>query len=516
MSDAIIASSLTVPDHPLLHGFAFSGVDFIVGDDGARAVGGVSPGSDGAYVSVTPMANGRTTIGTDGAGYAKLFFYQSDSNWVAGRSLIATAEYAASNDWPLEADDVELAALELRSGMISQQLISDRTVFKQIRLLSPMEEIVITNAREAHIRKRASEHVGDYATALGAGVSLLVGRMATLLNAKVPLVSDLSGGRDSRVILAALRYASGGKRTLSTVRFRSNPRRSEDYAVARKIARLNNFPLNGAPLANPTKRAPREAFDLWRTHDLGVYHPIYPAVQFGGEVALSGASGGAHRSVYRGANLAESLHSLKTALVPPRVMASLVERAHAAVAEAGEGADAQLAHFRLFRNRIHGGRNSLRDISIAPLAAQSLVRASNALGERGVRRAQFYADIMLNLAPDLARLKYDSPEKDWDPGHFRDASMVVMDDELNGGNVYGSLTRRRELGPNPDENVIAPYLDAFVEARHPVRESGILSESTIEKAENALSEASDRYFAHAADAAPVSHVLLVNEVLKLA
>src|SRR5699024_2014900 len=219
-------------------------------------------------------------------------------------------------------------------------------------------------------------------------------------------------------------------------------------------------------------RTPQDAYNAWWANDLGVYHPVYPDIHFGGEIALSGAAGGAHRAVYTGRNLRESMLALKAPDLPMDAMQIIINRAQRSVDAEQTSADDQLTHFRLFRNRIHGGRNSLRGISIAPLAARSLVRASNMLNSAEMERAQFYADLMFNLAPDLARHPYDEVQKNWSKIHRSSLTIVPLGATSSGGQVYGGELQTNERPINPESDYIEPFRSAFGAARQDALDSG--------------------------------------------
>lgn len=487
----------------------------MIGEEGAKQYGSVHPGHDGAYATLTSQQDGTVIVGTDDAGYGKVYLYTQGNRWAIGTSLIELAHYVKSNNWGLSRNHTQLLSLKMRPGMIAQQLTSSDTVFSEIELVPPSHEIVITSDSGISMRKRASKRAESYEAQLSIALSELVGRTKTLLSSGTPLVSDLSGGRDSRVILAAIRYALGGTPAPHNIRFRSNRRQKADFTTAQNLATQSGIRLNGPVRANALRRDPIDAFNTWRRNDLGVYHPVYPDIHYGGEIALSGAAGGAHRTVYRGETLEESMSALASPSVNPDVMRKIVEQAEKSVRTEGASVDSQLTHFRLFRNRIHGGRNSLRGVSIAPLAARALAVASNELESPAMKRAQFYADIMFNLAPDLARQPYDEPHKNWNHTHYQNLTIVPLDSTSDGGQVYGTDDIYSPDSITMEADYIAPFVDAFETSQEDAQNSGLASPDEVKRGRIALADATPTAFKHAVDAIPVSHVILAREVLRL-
>lgn len=516
MTEYIVATSEADSLAAQFYGHALIGLDLVLGAQGMERYGTpIPPGHDGAYVTAAQNGQGETIIGTDGAGYAKLFLYEAKGNWAVGRSLQHLADYVSSQRWTLGIDETALGSLRLQPGLIAQQLISSQTLYREVRMLSPREEVCVDSNRSMRVYRREVERAERYAEALDSGLTELVGRLATLMKSEIQVVSDITGGRDSRTVLAALLYAAPGRSIAPNIRFRSNARKSRDYEVAQSLAKISNFAINAKPQLAPTYRSAEDAFDLWKVHDLGVYYPVYPAAKIESEIALSGAAGGAHRGVYKGDSLADSLGALGTQGVGSRLMSSIVERARYDANAEEPGSDEQLAHFRLFRNRIHGGRNPLRGYSLAPLASQALNRASSVLNHADLQSAQFYADVMFNLDPQLARHPYDEVGKAWGEEHRSRVTIVEMRSARFAGTVFGEKdTEVGELTPKTNDYV-QPYREAVAAASREVIESGLISKSYAEKAVNSFGPASKMGFGHALDALPVHHVIQVAKALEL-
>lgn len=528
MRNSILASSVSPLPEPRLEGYAILGSDFVIGDAGQSLYGHVPTGGDGAYISVQTSSAGHVRIGTDDAGYRRLYMYRHDSHWAVGTSLIEVAEHAAGLKWPLSIDAAQIQSFMLgrwhrkphllTPGMISQQATSRKTAFKEIFLLLPDEEVVASPAtpNEARIERRPREKTPDtYGVALQEGVNELVGRMRTLLSSQVPLRSDITGGRDSRVILAALtRAKSSGINLGERVLFRSGEHVEADWRIVEPLARKYHLEVNRRIPGLIQRVDPDAGYAEWRRYDLGGYAPVYPVVNYDLAVSLTGAAGGAHRSVYRNKPLKSNVVEQSHRFLESATLNEIARSAKETVDHAGYALDDNLAHFRLFRNRFHGGRNALRSLSVAPLSSTKLQGASNLMSAAHLGRAQFFADVMFNLHPGLAAEPYDSPSKEWDERHVAELTTICINDSQEGA-VYGAIEQKGLKWSGRDRNALDPYREAFDAIAGDVISSGLLPSEYVYGAGFELHNVGAGRFDHAIDGAPASTVLLAGEALNL-
>lgn len=241
-----------------LQGYAFIGPDLIIGAQGQQEYGSVPTGGDGAYVSVMNETTRHARIGTDAAGYARLFIYEHGTHWAVGTSLIELGEYAHAQGWQLSVDTLELKIpllarriikpSLLAPRMMSQQMMSRSTGFKEISLLLPDEEVVVKGARNPSVNITRRETVppnGTYGELLETALDEMTGRLRTLIHSDVPVVADITGGRDSRTVLAGLMAANDtGDPIGSVVRFRSSEGVERDWKVVEPLARKYQLDVN--------------------------------------------------------------------------------------------------------------------------------------------------------------------------------------------------------------------------------------------------------------------------------
>lgn len=512
-----------------LQGYAFIGPDLIIGAQGQQEYGIVPTGGDGAYVSVMNETTGTARIGTDAAGYARLFIYEHGPYWAVGTSLIELGEYVHAQGWQLSVDTLELKIpllarriikpSLLAPRMMSQQLMSRSTGFKEISLLLPDEEVIVTGARNPSVKITRRETVcpdGTYAEVLETALDEMTGRLRTLIRSDLPVVADISGGRDSRTVLAGLMAANDtGDPIGSAVRFRSSEGVERDWNIVEPLARKYQLDVNRLPTESPVRVPPAQGYKVWRRHDLGVYFPLYPYSHARRNVALSGAAGGVHRSVYPERSIRENVLALKTDQITSVEINLLADRVEETMSSIDSGLDPNLEHFRLFRNRLHGGRNSLRELNSAPLGSERLKQASSMLSPEHLARAQFYADVMLNLAPDLAAEPYDDPKKGWDRKHHEELTRVNVDPLQREGKVYGDV----EIGQAPTatskHSLLEPYREVFEDASRIVIDNGLLPPDYVHAAGVELYANAHNKFDHAINGAAVSAVIFAGQATEL-
>lgn len=517
MLDSLIASSVSKLPEPALRGYAQVGGDFVMGESGRSEYGNVPPGHDGAYVTVLPAGDGGVTVGTDDAGFGRLFLYQRGHRWALGTSLMELADYVSSQVWPLSVDPVQLKGFLLTpKGMLGSQLLSLDTIFREIRLLAPVEQATVLPGLRpcVVVSHREGPTPGTYEEALQDALNEMVGRLRSVLHAGVPVASDITGGRDSRTVLAALRLANDSGRSVGdVVRFRSSPKMTDDWAVATSLDAKYGLSLNRSP-AESYRVDPAHSYRVWRTHDLGTYAPLYQFRSYTPEVTLSGAAGGVHRSVYQDATLRDRLLRMQSEHLSAGELGELASRMEQTLDHVGGHHDRRLEHFRQFRNRFHGGRNPLRTHNVAPLASRKLKLASGMMSDDHLDRAQFYADIMLNLAPDLAAEPYDVASKGWGDQHHQELTQVTVDPTRYEGAVYGAMDHPPRVERAP-KRPLEPFVDAFSEAAPAAVDSGLLPASYVKAAQKALDETDGVRFSHATKGRGVSMVILVGQAIRL-
>jgi len=452
-----------LPDE-LLSGYFFHGADFVLGKAGYaafRAAGGPAPlAEDGCYIHALREGDGYR-FAADYCGYRKIFYIHSPGFWAVSNSLWQIARAMRAAGLEPRPDPVELAAMEAEGtliptgrGMFFSQLTTFRTVIEGVRLLPRDSALRIGpgGATELPLPPRPTGQ--DYAATLARALGLWSARIAGLVQAGWQLSADLTGGIDSRTVLALLMAGSGGQALFP--RSNLNDRGRADLRVAQDLCRhlglAHNAPLPQRPPALP---AP-EAFAAWRDLCLGAYHPIYfPRHRLTPGIAhFGGGGGGNQRSVYdrsvwarlRRLGRPDRFVAARMANLRPAAQRAPYGAAlHATLARiastAPAGMDPLLLHYREFRNRFHAGRTPQYQLSINPLASALLDDCAALAGPARIETAQMFYDMLESLHPGLVERPFDKRHKAI--GAARRAALTrVTPDPLPPGRVFADWAPR--------------------------------------------------------------------------
>lgn len=523
----LFSSFTELPDR-FFHGYAFCGTDFVSGPGGAaawaRATGGrIESGLDGCYLSLWRTATGHRA-GVDAGGLKKLFWYDDGRAWGFSNSVTALARHLSENGVSLRPDPVQLEGLRVNNTTVATQLACFETVIAGIRLLPSWQDLEITpiGLRPA---LRPAPKPRDYAQMLHDYIELWLRRIETLLiDPRVRLSCDLTGGKDSRVVFALVQKARQrlGPAALADVAFHSSKgeRWAKDLQAASLIADRFGVALNPRPTESPEQHrlSAAHVFDRWYDLNVGVYFPIY----FPGDrpdefrIQLHGGGGEKHRPFYKLAGPGEFAR-----LVTQRHDGNHLVRGWADcvcdtlrhLQEQTPGMDPWILHYREFRNRMHGGRSPQYRTVLAPLDGKEPELLSNVAGKS--EQAQLHFDVMESLFPGLMHLPYDDPSKGPSPAALQALTLVPVSSGSAPGTAYIS---RGPLGDNRPEQEESPFalLRKRLAQAGTARVKSLMPEA-LARAEAAMRAASPRgKFGHAADGKDISRVLAAEFALSFA
>ncbi|MCC6855700.1 MAG: hypothetical protein IT189_06505 [Microbacteriaceae bacterium] len=525
----LAASDQGKPD-TALHGFAFDGPHLILGEAGRLWYGNaharaVHPGNDGSYIAVNQR--GRVAVvGTDHAGYRRLFLYRSDGNWAISDSFTCLADYVSERRWTMTPDPRMLQSLAMQ-GTIGNQLVSHSTAVREIEMLPSSRVAHIRDSAggsELEIREADSDRGlrgRSYRSLMRAYVAEWLPRIATVLASPLPIVSDLTGGRDSRTVLAAILRAGEltGIDVNERVRFASDPQLVRDLAVAEEIARRYGLRLN-TTVTNAGGLLPgAEIVRQWRTVNAGVYYPIHLDDAQAAEVSLGGSGGESNRNFYPGPGLSrlfdvrakyffdrDSFEHVKTRALADA--ASLAVRSERRL-------DHMIIHYRHFRDRLHGGRRGHRSLYLTPLASRHLRFATTAQTPELRGRGQILADLLINLSPQLAQMEYESSAKQLDSRHFDDAIDLSSRGRVIPGRVFGTLTEPAPTSGPRSPSSMEVLAEEFFRALPVAQQHGLVPDDfATTTAELMRASLGAGRFDHPEDAQPVALIMLAGDLVR--
>lgn len=489
----LIASSFKPLASFEFQGYCFVGDDFVVGQAGAQAYSeatGTLPGPnlDGCYVTAVPEG-AIWRLGTDSRGLARLYTYARGSVWAIGSSLSGLVEHLRANGvYPNPR--LELLEPYTVSGAFTSQPASLQMPFESIELVPSFCTLILHPSGKFEVEPLPERAQQSYKEDLKDYLSVWLSRLLTLTShPDSRITADLTGGLDSRVVLAFL-LASGKFDTSASERFRlvSNPNFPEDYSVASEIAKHYKLSLNGPSHRPRTMLVPGEAFQNWYAHSLGVYLPVY----FQNEsfdpltVHAHGAGGESYRRYYSEESLPEKLVKYENKLSKGafREWASSVTESAVRLSQLKPGIEPLILHYQEFRNRFHFGHRPHRRMMFTPLNTGMLdaVASHNPLGSR-----QHFYDVLNSLVPGLIDFPFDTPDKS--PTSVERAQLTTVDFRVNGnGRIFGltgEVSKGGGRGPKAYERwlTVCETLLRNKEIRH------YLNEDLLVLCETSLAEA---------------------------
>jgi hypothetical protein len=531
----LISSYDVLPQHHL-HGICWQDEDLILGNGGyekyrSARKSEIQAGQDGSYIVVNASEQ-EAVIGTDFSGYCKLFLYQHADHWILSNSLIETARFAARKGLPTTINESHLASFFIR-GAFGNQLTSLRTSVSEIRLVPSTMEVVVSRSlqggnvtlrRTSVVTKMEQDH-SRYGDALRDYLKLWVGRMATVLQSDLTMSSELTGGQDSRTVLALMLAASRliGNDLIQRINFTSNEGQSTDFAVARQIA--DRFHLRfmkwdgerrGPPLLGLT-----EAYEKWKSLCLGVYAPIYfpQSRPTPTSIVFGGSGGEGHRRFYPDIGLDRFL-AIRRSHIPSaahfRTLKNDIAEDLRFLQQGPEASvDPMVLHYRHFRDRCHGGRAPQYTNLLSPLSSAALRKASSLCTPEQLDRRQVVADILINASQELASMPFDSPEKSFDTRHFSellDASEAIRSARMS-GRVFAAEPEQVTNGDFTRQKALCMLRADFLSHYDNMRKTGLFPRDYLEKAKAVVEEAAQNgRLSHAVEGCAVSHVILAGEL----
>ncbi|WP_072312876.1 hypothetical protein [Agrococcus sp. Marseille-P2731] len=511
-------SSFTRLPRSFFQGYAFSGPDLVIGQEGARAFLAehgqhVLPGEDGCYVSIVPSADGPV-IGVDHAGFKKLFCYAADGVWCVSNSLSQMADHLRSHGVALAPHSAQLAALRLRSTFV-EQLSTPTTVFADIRLIPRDTMLVLTERGPRTTPAPSPPPPATYSDALLAYIDAWRARLLTLINdPSIDVSVDLSGGLDSRVVFALAASAAGDRPLDESMRLISGKSVAQrpDFVVARQIADRYGAKLNRPSPGSTPSYSPAESFKAWRDLCLGVYLPIYiPKAPISPRHAnLSGLGGESHRTFYPQQPSRSFVESIPGDADPESL--ELWRSDVTSLLEGWRLSDSTrhplVRHYQEFRARFHGGLFAQTKINLTPLASKLL----DPLARASFPERRFYFEILENTLQGLMDMPFDVEAKAATASERNSLVRVSAADEIVPGRVFSGempLSATEGGGPTPLERIADEFEDA---ASPSVRE--LLGHRLVEDASSLLQASAETgSFGHARRASDVSRVLTAAMVL---
>lgn len=418
-------------------GIGYNRTAVVLGDAGYqafRATHGqhsVDDFQDGRYIAVIEEED-RFRVLTDPMGQDVLYYYSPDelveggppvARWAVSNSLLALAG-RARRFGPVELYRPSVLGFQVSGGKaIGAQLFSNNTPVAGARVLPLGCELHVSKADGSATLRRIRP--GDwlirddgrsYEELIATYVHDTLAVCAALQGAgELDLLCDISGGHDSRAVMAMLQKSGGSSR----ISYTSDATKPDDYRIARLLARHYGRRLHSRAQV-PVQLDGRAAFEVWAHGSAGVYLPIVTprAAQEASRLRFHGGN-------FLSKEFAELTPSDKAATFSKWIKTgntdkrSVADEFLASFGHIDMDIDAPFAmqmHYINFRGRFHYGRNwysHTRAPMITPLISQTLARAAFRLTPEEYNHSRVSLDLLLALDNALGTIPFDAPEKDF-------------------------------------------------------------------------------------------------------
>ena len=257
-----------------------------------------------------------------------------------------------------------------------------------------------------------SSPVGSYVDELRQGVKEMVGVVSGISGAGYGINCDLSGGMDSRLVLALVRYSSFGEVAVNSSRAAHMAR---DFDIANKLSEIYGFDLN--PKRASGSFFKNDPLNLWFSSNAGLNDSLY--FQKITSTVISFKAGGFGAAIYKGGYGFRRLDDIGRSRLSSGKYDLFQKYLRYGLEAAGFDADHSIGselHYLFYRNPIHGG--SVGPTSLYFLRPLNNRRLANlAFSDKNIYPSpkasmpSILHDLMICLDPLLATESYDKPGK---------------------------------------------------------------------------------------------------------
>ena len=315
-------------------------------------------------------------------------------------------------------------------------------------------DLVARSAVVEHARlpETLLEGIEGHSEAVEESARRMVQLFRALSEAGVTVNAAISGGMDSRVVLAAALAADIGDDLAIGCQDNGSP----DLEIASRLSARFRFPLNKGRRELQGKLRANDQLAYWTVSSMGLYDALYAPRKLR-EVGLPVFQVGGH-----GAEAAKGNYGWRpiSGIGMPEAAKSEARAALALIGVDPAGPTASEWHFLMFRNAIHSSRGAgSSEYAARPAVQKPAIGLSRSpqcdfIQPTG-NQPNVVQDVLISLNPDLALADFDKPRKNMDFAH------VYSRHRRNGGTLdLGSVPSLEVRGrPEPNPGLTMSFID---------------------------------------------------------
>ncbi|MGP9574061.1 hypothetical protein ACT3S8_06370 [Halomonas sp. AOP42-D2-25] len=444
-------------------------VYFNEGDERARKLIDPRASYEGCFISAIPEGE-ALLVKSDFWGQLPKFYFSQSGVSACSDSLLLLSELRKHLGLPCAPDEeVLLAKSWLGKTNLGEQIFSEKTILANVYYCPAASDIEIrfvngcpyVSIKRFDYNSIVPDCSDCYPEVMRKAVEKIINLSTTYMS--VPEADNLlwlSGGMDSRIVLASFLYGNSGR-----FRAKTNSLSSPDGVVANSLSKNHGFTLNrGFPRSHLVKEEDAEKVSplkAWMSFSAGCYDPLHLA---DATIKTSPAPRPVHfhftghgAGTYKGAYDFESLPKVierSNSILNSEAKSVFIEECCLGLENVGFGREMDSGaewHYLIYRNALHSGRSITTNL-IAPriLFSKELTGLSKLVGKNltvGPSFVSFAADLLILLNPTIAAEPF--AEK------FKNMSSSVIDDRRK---FLGSLSKDERFTPEPYSVIGSPSM----------------------------------------------------------
>lgn len=389
-----------------------------------RMGGTIPTASEGRYIICENRKN-KIDIQTDPMGQDLLFYYISDNYWAISNSYYSLVNYLKRKNINISLSLAACCSFFL-PGSYGNQLLSNSTLSNEIRILGIDKKLSIDKkSKKIKITKNKTEYNHVNANSkkgieiINQWLSIWLSFIKTAIDNNEVINIDISGGRDSRMVLALI---LASKVDLTKIRFISNPNAAEDFKIASILANELKFQLNKEQRKTQFHHIPSEKkYDLWKAGSMGVYTPVYfpSKISITSDFHFHGGGGELYRHLFT--KKPKELYKFWVNYDKKHSCIENFSLLHDEFQQGIKDSNSHMndrygldKHYFHFRNRLHFGRAWYKDlgkINLMPLSSRLLYSLKPMKINNSTDDDFLIALILMYGSEKLINIPFDSPNK---------------------------------------------------------------------------------------------------------